>query len=204
MRRDHDTPADRPEQPHAASRARAHILRALEGWATDWPDAHKIEILYVTPQAHETPALIARTFPNARLTVTAPEEPTTEQIEIHAITMPEPNLTGLLGVNRYDYVIGDMALHGLPQIEVMTMLRAFDRLARAGLIWADRCQHASLLARLGMADRPLGFTKRAARDLADRVDLGWLRHASRSTQGVFVMSGQRRGAWSGPPPIVRA
>ena len=122
-------------------KARPEILRAVRDWSRGWPADRPISILYITPVAHDTPRAIAETFERTRLIVSAGVS-THERIEARPLSMPAPDFTDRVGVNSVDYVISDMALHGLDQIEVLTMLRAFDRTARAGLLWADRRRHA--------------------------------------------------------------
>jgi ubiquinone/menaquinone biosynthesis C-methylase UbiE len=102
------------------------------------------------------------------------------------------------GANSFDYAHASLFLHHLPDIEVLTVLRVMDRLARRGIVWNDlvRSRLHRLAARVGTIGAPAivkhdavvsveaGFTKKEALDIAQRVGiesarwecpLGWYR-----------------------------
>jgi hypothetical protein len=108
----------------------------------------------------------------------------------------------------FDYVHAGMFLHHLPFIEVLTVLRIMDRLARAGLVWNDlvRSRVALGLLRPMLVGRPhivrhdavasvrAGFTRREVMDFAGRVGLDYVRYHTVLAYR-FTLSGEKPGAW---------
>ena len=85
----------------------------------------------------------------------------------------------------FDYAHAGMFLHHLDDIEVLTVLRIMDRLARRGVIWNDLVRgpieklavralvvgQSPIVRHDARASVAAGFTKREALDLAERA--GW-------------------------------
>lgn len=132
-----------------------------------------------------------------------------EGIELRRIDARE--LVNTFGAGSFDYAHAGLFLHHLPDIEVLTVLRIMDRLARRGLVWSDlhRSRIHRAIARLAVAGKPeivrhdavvsfeAGFTKRETIEIARRVGVGtWTRYRRPPLWYRFTLSGERPGAWS--------
>lgn len=111
--------------------------------------------------------------------------------------------------SSYDYTHSAMFLHHLPDIEVLTVLRIMDRLARGGIVWNDLVR--SPLAHLGVRILTLnaspivkhdarvsvaaGFTRAEVRDIAQRVGLPYCAYRSSVFTQRFTLAGEKPGAW---------
>src|SRR5262249_27357596 len=87
----------------------------------------------------------------------------------------------------FDYVHAGMFLHHLGQVEVLTVLKIMDRLARRGIVWNDLLRSRASLVFLapllvaqpamvrhdGLASIRAGFTPGEAIDAARRVGIGY-------------------------------
>ena len=130
-------------------------------------------------------------------------------------------LADLFEPGEFDYAHAGFVLHQLPDIEVMTVLRAMDRLTRRGLIWNDLARSPittmglravlPVMPRLVRHDAPVSaraaFTKREALELARRVGLDTItyrrhlfyRFTLTSTKGGYSQGNRRVfGSGSGP------
>lgn len=106
--------------------------------------------------------------------------------------------------NSFDYCITSMFLHHLPEIEILTVLAAMDRIAVRGLIWNDllRNRRAYLWCKaLAMFstdivkhDGPVsvlaGFSKREVVDIAERMGLGYAKYHKHPFHR-FTLAGER-------------
>lgn len=116
------------------------------------------------------------------------------------------------GAGSHDYAHAGLFLHHLPEIGVMTVLRAIDRVARRGIVWNDlvRSRAARVLIEPMLWGRPrivrhdarvsvrAGFTRREVEAIGRRLDLGYARYCVESPLFYrFTFAGERAGAWSG-------
>lgn len=114
-------------------------------------------------------------------------------------------LVDRFGPGSFDYVHAGLFLHHLQDIEVLTMLRVMDRLARRGIIWNDlvRSRAYRLLLEPLLIGRPRmvkhdgrvsvekGFTRREVLDYARRTDLGYARYRAHVWAGRFSLAGEK-------------
>lgn len=114
------------------------------------------------------------------------------------------------GVGSFDYVHAGLFLHHLPDLGVLTVLRAMDRVARRGIIWSDlrRSRLAAALIEPMLWGRPrmvihdarvsvkAGFTRAEVEDMARRLELGFASYrADPPFFYRFTFAGERPGAW---------
>ncbi|RMH25948.1 MAG: methyltransferase domain-containing protein [Planctomycetota bacterium] len=201
------------------------LIRHLAAWSRRWPRDRPVTLLDVGTGSADIPLAAVR-WARRRgfdLRVTA--------VDLHATTLAlarehvrdEPaitleqadarRLTDRYADDSFDYAHAGMFLHHLPEIEVLTVLRMMDRVARAGIVWNDLVR--SPLARLGVRvltlGRPeivrhdarvsvdAGFTAAEARDLARRLGLGHCRVRAGLWTQRFTLAGERPGAWASAP-----
>lgn len=106
--------------------------------------------------------------------------------------------------NSFDYCITSMFLHHLPEIEILTVLAAMDRIALRGLIWNDliRNRRAYLWCKaltmfstdIVKHDGPVsvlaGFSKREVVEIAERMGLGYTTYHKHAFHR-FTLAGER-------------
>lgn len=134
-----------------------------------------------------------------------------EGIELRQVDAKE--LVDTFGAGSFDYVHAGLFLHHLSDIEVLTVLRIMDRLAKRGLVWSDlhRSRLHRAMARLFTKGKPqivrhdavvsfeAGFTRREVAEIAQRVGVaGWTRYRRPPLWYRFTLAGERRGAWNLP------
>jgi SAM-dependent methyltransferase len=110
-----------------------------------------------------------------------------------------------------DYVHASLFLHHLPTIEVRTMLRIMDRIARAGIIWNDlirgRLQRwlvellvigrSPMLKHDARASVRAGFSRRDVESHARSVDIDYATFRRWALPYRFTFAGEKPGAWAG-------
>lgn len=140
----------------------------------EWAEANNVAMRITAIDKHPTTLDIARRFVGSRTGV--------ELIECDALALMDRFEPG-----SFDYVHTAEFLHHLTDIEVMTVLRSMERLARRGVIWNDllRSRLAQYSAKAlalapgvpamvkhdAVVSFEAAFTMREAMDLAKRVGL---------------------------------
>jgi 2-polyprenyl-3-methyl-5-hydroxy-6-metoxy-1,4-benzoquinol methylase len=186
------------------------VLRHLERWRRAWPGGRTITLLDVGTGAADIPRAIVAwaAASGVRVHVTA-IEPAADIARI-----AQARVNGMPGISvepvglddvattsrRFDYVIGSLFLHHVPQARIRETLLAMDRLAVRGVIVGDLVR--SPVAWLGVGflalvagnavvrhDGPLSvrraFTVAELRDLAAAAGLRYLRARG---EGPFRLS----------------
>jgi hypothetical protein len=187
----------------------AAALGALRRWSAGWVPGALVRLLDVGTGSADIPLAMCRWAERAgfhlRVTAVDAHPATLELARRHVGDCPGAGagvelvlgdarrLTDLFGPGSFDYAHAGMFLHHLHDVDVLTVLKAMDRLATRGIIWNDlvRGRVEALAVRLLTAGRPrmvrhdalasvrAGFTRREALDLAGRVGLqrvAWRRH----------------------------
>jgi SAM-dependent methyltransferase len=190
------------------------VLRELGRFSRSWTGP--VRILDVASGGADIPRAIAAWAARAGFDVSVTCLELSADILAYARreTAGVPNVSFVRGDARafpfadggFDYVIASLFLHHLPDEATVAVLRAFDRLARRGIVVCDliRRRRAWLWARfltlfgdpVVRFDGPLSvrraYTIREIEALAARADLGWAR--IRPVLGHhFVLSGERPG-----------
>ncbi|MGQ0627073.1 MAG: methyltransferase domain-containing protein [Phycisphaerales bacterium] len=130
----------------------ATLIGQLNRWAVDWPVGARVELLDIATGSADLPIAACR-WADSRgfdLRITA--------VDIHATTLrlagEEVARAGLsdrvvleevsamrlmdrYSFDSFDYVHAGLFLHHLPELEIVTVLRIMDRLARRGILWND-------------------------------------------------------------------
>lgn len=206
------------------------MLDRLRAWSREWPRGRTITLLDVATGSADLPLAAARwaRAHGHNLRITA--------IDLHPITLElarehldaarrpgEPAPTDTIALRladarrlvddhppgSFDYVHAGLFLHHLPEIEVLTVLRIMDRLARAGVVWNDLVRsrialgavHAITIGmpRIVKHDARVsvraGFTRREALDLATRAGLARPEYRWSPLTQRFTVSSTRRGVW---------
>lgn len=172
-------------------------VSALRRWSRSWTRGETIRILDIGAGTADIPLAIldwARAAGH-RVQVTAVDlhegtlalarEQIGDRQGIDLVCADARRLTDRFSPGDFDYAHAGMFLHHLDDIEVVTVLRIMDRLARLGSIWNDlvRGRIESLGVRVLTLGAPAlvkhdaivsveaGFTKREAIDLARRAGL---------------------------------
>ncbi|MCC6659656.1 MAG: methyltransferase domain-containing protein [Phycisphaerales bacterium] len=196
------------------------LLANLKRWSRRWPRGKPVTLLDIGTGSADIP-LAARRWAMRRgfdLRVTG--------VDLHAATLEaargrvgdEPGieliqadalrLMDLFTPGSFDYVHAGMFLHHLSFIEVLTVLRIMDRLARAGLVWNDLVRSRLSLALLrpallgrahiirhdALASVRAGFTRAEVTDVARRVGLDYTRYRNVLAYR-FTLAGEKPGAW---------
>lgn len=211
------------------------LIRRLRKWSVRWPRAGAgvVTLLDVATGSADVPVAARRwalgagfdlrivgidvheaTLAEARRFVAAASERDPrigEGIELRLADAK--GLVESFGAGSFDYVHAALFLHHLPDIEVLTMLRIMDRLAKRGLVWSDlhRSGLHRALARLSTAGKSdivrhdtvvsfeAGFTRREVEEIAQRVGVaGWMRYRRAPLWYRFTLAGERPGAWELP------
>jgi len=184
-------------------RGTAATLGHLQRWSAKWPRDEVIRILDVGTGSADIPVAIAdwAKAVGQRVHITAVDlHPVTldfarrqvgERPEIELVQADALRLADRFKPDSFHYTHAGMFLHHLPDIEVMTVLRIMDRLARrgGGVIWNDLLRNAigkTAVRLLTVRSSPMvrhdavvsvaaGFTKRETIDLARRAGLTGIR-----------------------------
>lgn len=172
-------------------------LRYLKRWADDWPRERAVRLLDVATGSADIPLKIAdwaaETGKKIEIVAVDLHPVTLELAREHVgdrpeITLERADATRLLDrfePDSFDYVHAGLFLHHLEDIEVLTVLRIMQRLARRAVIWNDLLRtpltkiavwpaalFAPPIARHdAIVSMNAGFSKREALDLARRVGL---------------------------------
>ena len=179
-------------------------IRTIERWAREkgdqWPRDRPIRVLDIGTGSADIPVAMAkwaRRHRRAREIDAIDLHPTTLKLareyvgEVENIRLRQLDALKLMDhyePGSFDVVHAGMFLHHLPDLEVMTVLRIMQRLARHGMIWNDLARRT--LARAGVrtlvaltpglprmarhdavVSVEAGFTRQEAIELARRV--GW-------------------------------
>lgn len=198
------------------------LLRHLQAWSARWPRDRPVTLLDIATGSADIP-IAARTWAVDRgfdLRITALDlHPTTLDLArrhvaksgVDGITLLQADALRLMdpyGPDSFDYVHAGMFLHHLGQIEVLTVLRIMDRLARAGFVWNDliRSRLAAAAVNVFLIGQPhiirhdarasirAAFTRADALDAARRVGITYARY--RTLLGHrFTLAGEKPGAW---------
>lgn len=197
------------------------LLRPLERWSRRWPRGRPVTLLDIGTGSADIP-LAAREWAERAgfdLRITGVDlHPTTVALAREhvggreGITIEEADARRLMeqhAPGSFDYVHAGMFLHHLPFIEVLTVLRIMDRLARAGIVWNDlvRSRIVSGALHLLLIGQPpvvrhdahvsirAGFTRREVLDFARRVGIDYARYR-RWMWYRFTLAGERPEAWA--------
>ena len=196
------------------------LLANLRRWSRRWPGGRPVTLLDIGTGSADIPVAARRWAEGAGfdLRVTG--------VDLHATTLElaRRHTDGVEGIElvqgdalrlmdrfspgSFDYVHAGMFLHHLPFIEVLTVLRIMDRLARAGLVWNDlvRSRTALGLLRPMLLGRPhmvrhdavasvrAGFTRAEVVDFALRVGIDYARYRTVLAYR-FTLAGEKPGAW---------
>ena len=201
------------------------LIEHLDRWSADWPQNTPISLLDIGTGSADLP-LEARRWALGRgfdLQITA--------LDLHATTLElagdhinqEPELaegidlvlgdalklTDTFGPGSFDYVHAGMFLHHLKEVQILTVLRMMDRIARRGIIWNDliRSRRGAVVINLMTLGREqiirhdarvsvdAGFTKSEVLNFAKRVDLGYCDYRWSLLANRFTLAGQRHKAW---------
>ncbi|MFM9996665.1 MAG: methyltransferase domain-containing protein [Phycisphaerales bacterium] len=198
----------------------AALLRLLKRWSRHWPRDRPVTLLDIGTGSSDIP-LAARAWAERAgydLRITGVDlHPTTIDLArehvggragIELVQADARRLTDRYKPEAFDYVHAGMFLHHLPFVEVLTVLRIMDGLARAGIVWNDLVRSRVSLAalRILLIGKPefvrydatvsvrAGFTKREALDHARRVGIGYARWR-RTMWYRFTLAGEKPGAW---------
>ena len=205
------------------------LRRHLAAWSADWPRDRPITLLDIATGSADLPIAAVRWARrkgfDLRVTGIDLHPTTLELAREHiarcdtsdlrlaaSIDLRQQNALRLMDhvpPGSFDYVHAGLFLHHLPEIEVLTVLRIMDRIARAGIIWNDLVRspigyaaiHVLTLGtpRIVRHDATVsvraGFTRREAIDLATRAGLAHPRYRWSLLTHRFTVTSTRRGAW---------
>jgi len=203
----------------------ASLLRCLRAWSRRWPRDRPVTLLDLGTGSADIPVAARKWAREAGfdLRITAVDAHATtldlarEHVErageadgIELVEADALRLADRYRDGEFDYVHAGMFLHHFPEIEVLTLLRIMDRLARAGIVWNDL-----LRTRLAMAGIHVltwgqpdivqhdarvsvrkGFTMREVRDYRTRLDLRYAKARMSILGQRFTLAGERPGAWA--------
>jgi hypothetical protein len=196
------------------------LLRHLRVWSHRWPRDRPVTLLDIGTGSADIPVRAREWARGAgydlRITGVDQHPGTLDIARQHVagregIELVQANALRLMDFYKpgsFDYVHAGMFLHHLPFIEVLTVIRIMDRLARRGIVWNDLVRSRLSLAvlRLLLVGQPwivrhdaivsvrAGFTRREALDFARRADLGYTRYRDLLSYR-FTLAGERPGAW---------
>lgn len=198
----------------------AALIRLLRTWSGSWPRDRPVTLLDVGTGSADIPVLARRWALAAGLDlrITAIDlHPTTLELArehiagmegISLVRADALRLTESFAPGSFDYVHAGMFMHHLADIEVMTVLRSMDRIARAGLVWNDLVRSRLTLAALHvlLVGQPrivrhdaivsirAGFTAAEVMGIARRVGIDYARFRRRLWYR-FTVAGEKPGAW---------
>ena len=223
-----DPKADRDEQREALRFIRL-VNRRLGGtaatmlhfkrWAREWTRDQVIRIVDVGTGSADIPVAISEWAAKAgfRVHITGIDlHPVTLDLarefaaHRHDIEFVQANALQLMDrfeAGSFDYAHAGMFLHHLPDIEVMTVLRIMDRLAKRGVIWNDLVRGwigglgVRALTSIGVPPHvrhdaivsvAAGFTKGEAIDLGQRAGLRNIRYRRHLLHRFTLVKGNRQ------------
>jgi SAM-dependent methyltransferase len=198
------------------------LIACLARWSRSWPRDRPVTLVDVGCGSGDI-ALAAVAWARARgfdLRVTGVDnhagtvalarehtkhEPRVEIIEADAATLAERYARG-----AFDYAHAALFLHHLPDIRVLTVLAAMDRVARRGIVWSDLVRsgfHKAIVmaacvgqGRIVRHDARVsveaGFTRGEVLDIARRLDLTYARYAHTPLWYRFTLAGEKPSAWA--------
>lgn len=202
------------------------LIENLERWSPDWPKDRPVSLLDIGTGSADLP-LEARRWAQTRgfdLRITGLDlhATTLELARDHIASEPElaegielvlgdaRRLTETFDPGSFDYVHAGMFLHHLKkEVQILTVLRMMDRIARRGIIWNDliRSRRGAVVINLLTLGRDeiirhdarvsvaAGFTKSEVLDFANRVDLDYCQYRWSLLANRFTLAGQRPDAW---------
>lgn len=201
------------------------LTKHLERWSTRWPDGHEVTILDVATGSADIPVEVVRWAGErghrVRITAVDIHETTLDSAREHVerelgadapielVRADAKELVDQYGPLSFDYVHAGMFLHHLSEIEILTVLRIMERVAKRGIVWNDLVRSRVAMAgiwalTLGQSDMikhdarlsvRAGFTKKEVKDYAQRTSLGYCRYRSSFFTQRFTLAGEKRGAW---------
>jgi len=203
---------------------RRAVIGPFKRWSRRWPTGGTVTLLDVATGSADIPIAAhtwARSAGHSLRTTAVDNHATTldlarDQVNraglADEITLESADATDLVeryGPMSFDYVHAGMFLHHLKELQVLTVLRQMERVARRGVIWNDlaRSRVALLGARIittgareiirhdAVVSVTKGFTRREAKDIAQRVGLDYCRYRLMPIAQRFVVAGEKPGAW---------
>lgn len=199
------------------------LLGRLEPWTHRWPADRPITMLDIATGSADLPIEAVRWARgrgfDLRVTGVDLHETTLELARDHvaqhsdvadAITLERADALALderFEMMSFDYVHAGLFLHHLKEIQILTVLRIMDRLARRGIIWNDLVRSTAARAVIHLltigrdeivrhdarVSVEAGFTRREVLDYARRVDLGYCTYEWSLLTHRFTLAGERRG-----------
>lgn len=168
--------------------------------AVRWAKRAGRELRVTGVDVHETTASLARAFVDKQEDVRG----SVEVLQADALQLVER-----FGPASFDYVHAGMFLHHLGSVQVLTMLRVMDRIARRGIIVNDLARtrlgvigakiitlgQGPMVRHDAVASVRAGFTKAEVLDMARRVDVGYCTYRFMPMGQRFVLAGEKPGAW---------
>lgn len=209
------------------------LIEPLKLWSARWPKDRPITMLDVGTGSADIPVRVVRwaheNGHDLRVTATdnhpttldlarehvasafASEQHLAERITFHlgdAMTLVDD-----FGPSSFDYVHAGMFIHHLPDLEVLTMLRIMERVARRGIIWNDLVRSRTALAAITVLTAPTpkhlkfdarvsvrkGFTRSEVTDIARRLELDYCRYRRYPLAFRFTLAGELPDAWIDRP-----
>lgn len=226
-----DDPNVPDEELHGALRYLRWVNRSLGGtsalihhfirWSARWPKGRPITMLDVGTGSGDIPLAVrawgkknghdirivgvdshAKTVEIARAHTA--HEPGIEIVHADAVTLRDR-----FPAESFDYVHAGLFLHHLKEIQVLTVLAAMHRLAKAGVVWNDlvRSRMNRVILEIGMIGAPAivkhdgrvslaaGFTREEAINLAQRTDMSYLSWRRPFPWYRFTLAGETPHAW---------
>lgn len=222
---------DEPDVPETKLRASFRFIRAvnrwlggsaavvghLKSWSRKWRPDERIRILDVATGSADIPLAILRWAKRARHDVRIvgvdrhggalriardhiAADPLAKRIELvacDALKLPFPP-------KSFDYCITSMFLHHLSDIELLTVLRHMERIAKRGIIWNDlhRSRLGYWTTRLvtlplndivrfdGPVSVLAGFKRKEVLDIRERLSLDYTRYRRRLWHR-FTLAGEK-------------
>lgn len=205
----------------------AALLEHLKRWSRKWPKAGQgpVTLLDIATGSADIPIAAVRWAKSAgfdlRVTGIDIHDTTLDLAREHLARYPDEakniviekadalRLMDRFSPQSFDYVHAGMFLHHLPDLEVMTVLRIMDRLARTGIIWNDLVRSHTALAGIrvltltappivkhdAIASVKAGFSRAEVQDMARRLELNYAKYHQNFFAQRFTLAGERPGAW---------
>lgn len=156
----------------------ALMRRLLDRWSARWSPGRTVEFLDVGTGAGDLPRLLLRWArargQSARVTAIDADPLVLElarrrcegeaDLVLARATLAEFSASG----RRFDYVLGSLLLHHIPDGELVAALRACDRLARRGLLFGDLRRSAAAYVAVRAATLASGRVSRSDGPLSVR------------------------------------
>lgn len=201
------------------------LITHLDRWSASWPTDRPVTLLDVGTGSADLPLEAVR-WARGRgfdLRVTG--------VDLHATTLElardhlesEPDLAQAVTLRRadaleldetfaddsFDYVHAGLFLHHLKDIQILTVLRLMDRLARRGIVWNDLVRSTvgrgfihlvtigkpEIIRHDARVSVEAGFTKAEVLDYARRLDLTYCAYSWNLFTHRFTLAGERSRAW---------